>query len=106
MVRGSIENLRAGGQLVLFPEGTRTIDEPINPLRPGVTLIAYLAQVPIQTVLIDSESAYLSKGWPIWRPPQFPVVMRVRLGQRFAPTADHQGLLKRLEAYFVEELAR
>jgi 1-acyl-sn-glycerol-3-phosphate acyltransferase len=106
MIRSCIANLQAGGQLVLFPEGTRTVRKPVNEFRPGVTLIAHMAQVPIQTVIIESESPYLGKGWPIWRTPEFPVVFRARLGQRFAPEADHQGLLKRLEAYFVEELSR
>ncbi len=104
MIRSCVANLKAGGQLVLFPEGTRTIHPPINPFRPGITLIAQMAQVPIQTVLIESASPYLGKGWPIWRTPEFPVVIRARLGQRFAPEADHQGLLKRLEAYFAAEL--
>jgi 1-acyl-sn-glycerol-3-phosphate acyltransferase len=106
MIRSCVTNLKEGGQLVLFPEGTRTIHPPINPFRPGITLIAQMAQVPIQTVLIESESPYLGKGWPIWRTPQFPVVIRVRLGRRFAPESDHQGLLKRLETYFAEELSR
>jgi len=106
MIRSAVANLKAGGQLVLFPEGTRTIQAPINPFRPGITLIAQMAQVPIQTVLIEAESPYLGKGWPIWRTPQFPVVIRARLGQRFAPEADHQGLLKRLEVYFAAELGQ
>jgi 1-acyl-sn-glycerol-3-phosphate acyltransferase len=106
MIRSAVANLQAGGQLVLFPEGTRTIAAPINPFRPGITLIAQMAQVPIQTVLIESTSPYLGKGWPIWRLPEFPVVISARLGRRFAPEADHQGLLKRLEAYFADELSR
>ena len=106
MIRSCVTNLQAGGQLVLFPEGTRTVQPPINPFRPGITLIAHMAGVPIQTVFIESGSPYLRKGWPIWRTPQFPVVFNVRLGQRFAPEADHQGLLKRLEQYFAEELRR
>ena len=65
-----------------------------------------MAQVPIQTVILDSDSPYLGKGWPIWRPPEFPVVIRARLGQRFAPEADHHGLLGRLEVYFTEQLHR
>ena len=104
MIRSAVANLKEGGQLVLFPEGTRTIHAPINPFRPGITLMAQMAQVPIQTVLIEARSPYLGKGWPILRAPAFPVEVRVRLGQRFAPEADHQGLLKRLEAYFAQEL--
>lgn len=104
MIRGCVANLKEGGQLVLFPEGTRTVRAPINRFRPGITLIAYLAQVPIQTVIIEADTPYLGKGWPIWRTPEFPMVIRMRLGQRFAPEADHQGLLERLEAYFAEEL--
>ena len=104
MIRSAVANLKAGGQLVLFPEGTRTVHAPINPFRPGITLIAHMAQVPIQTVIIEADSPYLGKGWPIWRTPEFPVVIRARLGERFAPEADHQGLLKRLEHYFAREL--
>lgn len=106
MVRGAVRNLQNGGQLVLFPEGTRTLVPPINPFLPGMTLIAHMAKVPIQTVIIETESPYLSKGWPIWRPPTFPMVFRVRLGQRFAHEADHKGLLKRIETYFENELRR
>ncbi|WP_156374617.1 lysophospholipid acyltransferase family protein [Pseudorhodoferax sp. Leaf274] len=104
MIRGAVDNLRAGGQLVLFPEGTRTVEPPINPFRPGITLMAHMARVPIQTVFIETSTGYLRKGWPIWRAPQFPMAFTVRLGQRFAPEADHAGLLQRLEHYFAEEL--
>ncbi|MEO8153411.1 MAG: lysophospholipid acyltransferase family protein [Rhizobacter sp.] len=106
MVRSAVRNLQNGGQLVMFPEGTRTITPPINQFLPGMTLIAYMAKVPIQTVIIETESPYLSKGWPIWKPPPFPMVFRVRLGQRFAPEADHKGLLLRIENYFANELRR
>ena len=105
MVRCAVRCLREGGQLVMFPEGTRTVRAPVNAFRPGITLIAHRAQVPIQTVIIETDTPYLRKGWPIWRAPVFPIVMRVRLGVRFAPEADHQALLDRLERYFTRELA-
>lgn len=105
MVRGAVAALQDGGQLVMFPEGTRTTDGVLNVFRPGVTLLAHMAQVPIQTVFITTPSPYLGKGWPIWRAPAFPLVFKVRLGRRFAPEADHAGLLKRLEAYFRDELS-
>ena len=106
MIRGAVASLREGGQLVLFPEGTRTVQQPVNPFRPGITLIAQMAQVPIQTVIIETDSPYLGKGWPIWRTPPVPVRFKARLGERFAPQADHAALLARLESYFASELRR
>jgi 1-acyl-sn-glycerol-3-phosphate acyltransferase len=105
MIRCAEACLREGGQLVMFPEGTRTVRQPINRFRPGITAIAQRAGVPIQTVVIETDSLYLRKGWPIWRAPAFPVVLRVRLGARFAPEGDHHALLDKLERYFLGELA-
>ncbi|SEA06719.1 1-acyl-sn-glycerol-3-phosphate acyltransferases [Variovorax sp. YR216] len=104
MVKLAVEDLRSGGQLVIFPEGTRTVTPPLNAFRPGVTLIAKLAQSPIQTVFIDTDSPYLAKGWPLWRVPPLPIVFRLRLGQRFAPSQDSDALLKQLEQYFRQSM--
>ena len=104
MVRLSVEDLAQGGQLVLFPEGTRTTQQPINAFLPGFTLIAKLAQAPIQTVFIDTDSPYLGKGWPLWRLPPLPIVFTVRLGRRFEPQQDHAALLVEVEAYFAAGL--
>jgi 1-acyl-sn-glycerol-3-phosphate acyltransferase len=106
MVRDAVASLKEGGQLVLFPEGTRTVRMPINDFKPGITLIALLARVPIQTVVIESDSPYLTKGWPLLRPPPGPVVIRLRLGERFGPDGDHRSLLRRLESHFRRELGR
>jgi 1-acyl-sn-glycerol-3-phosphate acyltransferase len=100
MVRLAVEDLKNGGQLVIFPEGTRTVMPPLNAFRPGVTLIAKLAQAPIQTVFIETDSPYLGKGWPLWRVPPLPIVFRLRLGQRFAPQHDSDALLHEIEQYF------
>lgn len=100
MIRLAVNDLKQGGQLVMFPEGTRTTQAPLNTFRPGVTLIAKLARSPIQTVFIDTESPYLGKGWPLWRLPPLPITFTVRLGERFAPQKDTDALLKELEQYF------
>jgi 1-acyl-sn-glycerol-3-phosphate acyltransferase len=104
MVRAAVACLKEGGQLILFPEGTRTVRPPINPFKPGMALIAQLARVPIQTVVIETDSPYLKKGWPLLRPPPAPVVVRLRLGRRFEPQADHRSLSRAIEQYFTEEL--
>ncbi len=103
-IRQSVNRLKEGGQLIMFPEGTRTTRAPINPFRPGCTLIAKLANAPIQTVFIDTDSPYVGKGWPVWRLPPIPIVFSVRIGERFAPMADADAMHKALERYFVEQL--
>ncbi|WP_394468977.1 lysophospholipid acyltransferase family protein [Roseateles sp. DC23W] len=100
LVRLAVQDLRQGGQLVLFPEGTRTTQPPVNSFRGGVCLIAKRAGAPIQTVFIDTSSPYLCKGWPLWRLPPLPIVFTVRLGQRFEPAHDPAAQLRELEAYF------
>ena len=101
MVRMAVADLREGGQLVMFPEGTRTTRQPLNPLRPGFALIAKRADAPIQTVFIDTASPYLGKGWPLWRLPPLPIEFTVRLGRRFAPSSDPAALVEEIERYFV-----
>lgn len=100
LIRLAVQDLQRGGQLVIFPEGTRTTRHPVNPFMPGVPLIAKLAGAPIQAVFIDTDSPYLGKGWPLWRLPPLPIRFSVRLGERFAPEDDTDALLARLETYF------
>lgn len=104
MVRDSVAALREGQVLVLFPEGTRTLAPPVNAFKPGITLIARIARVPIQTVLIQSDSPFLRKGWPLLRAPLRTIRIRVTLGKRFAASDDRLALLRQIEAYFAAEL--
>ncbi len=105
MVKESVEHLRRGAILLLFPEGTRTTRAPINALGASVGLIAKRAAVPVQTLLIETDSPFLSKGWPLFRRPRLPIVYRVRLGKRFAPSADVSAFTAQLDAYYRRELA-
>jgi 1-acyl-sn-glycerol-3-phosphate acyltransferase len=104
LVKCAVDDLNAGGQLVIFPEGTRTVVHPVNRFRPGVTLIAKRAGAPIQTVFIDTDSPYLGKGWPLWRLPPLPIAYRVRLGRRFAPSRDVNACLAEIERYMAENV--
>lgn len=106
MVRRAAASLRAGENLLAFPEGTRTTGTGVNPLRGGFALSAKQARAPVQTVFIETNSAFLGKGWPLLRKPDFPLVYRARLGQRFQVDGDVQAFLTRLEAYYRQELRR
>ncbi|MFT4103477.1 MAG: lysophospholipid acyltransferase family protein [Burkholderiaceae bacterium] len=85
MVRASVEAVGEGRQLLIFPEGTRSVRQPIGPLTGAFSLIARRAGAPVQTVIIDTNTRFLGKGWPLWRLPEFPLRYRARLGPRFEP---------------------
>jgi 1-acyl-sn-glycerol-3-phosphate acyltransferase len=104
MVKESVAHLLEGGVLLLFPEGTRTTRAPINSLVASVGLIAKHANVPVQTLVIETDSPYLSKGWPLFRRPTLPITYRVRLGKRFAPPADVAAFTVELDRYYRREL--
>jgi len=100
----AVENLRSGSQLLLFPEGTRTTRAPINRLKGGAALVSKRSGVPIQTVLIETTSPFLSKGWPLHRIPPLPICYRVRLGRRFMPKDNLRETIAEMEAYLASEL--
>jgi 1-acyl-sn-glycerol-3-phosphate acyltransferase len=104
MVKESVAHLREGGVLLLFPEGTRTTRNPINPLVGSVGLIAKHANVPVQTLVIETDSPFLSKGWPLFKRPTLPIVYRVRLGKRFEPPSDVAAFTAELDRYYRQEL--
>jgi 1-acyl-sn-glycerol-3-phosphate acyltransferase len=106
MVILASRDFECGSHLLLFPEGTRTTTCPVNPLTAGIGVIARHAQVPVQTVLIETDSKYLSKGWPLFRKPPMPLHYRVRLGKRFDPPQNTPQFMAELEHYFAHELVR
>ncbi len=106
MIRSAVATLRAGQHVIFFPEGTRTVQAPVNAFRTGFAPIAQRAGVLVQTVIIETDTRYMRKGWPLLRRPEFPLVYRVRLGQRFAPRDDSQALVAEVETYFRAELGR
>ena len=105
MVKESVAHLREGGTLLLFPEGTRTVREPINSLVGSVGLISKHAGAPVQTLIVETDSPFLSKGWPLFKRPTLPVTYKVRLGTRFDPPSDVAAFTAELERYFRKELA-
>jgi len=104
MVRQATRELRAGHPLLVFPEGTRTRRGPVNDFRGGFALVAKRAGAPVQTVFIETDNPFLSKGWPSFKRPRFPLVYRVRLGERFRVTGDVKTFLRALEDYYRREL--
>lgn len=104
MVRQAAEAVAAGQTLLVFPEGTRTVNPPFNELKAGAALIAKRARAPLQLVVLETNSRYLTKGWPIWRPPVFPLVYRARLSDRLPCSAPVPRTMASLQQTLHKEL--
>ncbi len=110
MIRSACQSLDEGGQLLLFPEGTRTRPDArwINPLKGGCSIIATRAQVPVYPIFIRSNTRFLQKGWPLWKRPVFPIDITFDLGEPLVsePGETPQEFNLRLAAAYDQELAR
>ena len=106
LIRHGIEKIQAEENLLIFPEGTRTATQAINSFKNGFALIAKKTGAPIQTVFIEREGLFLSKGISLLSFARPPFRFRLHLGQLFhaAPDESPQQLSARLERYFREHL--
>ena len=105
LIRQSVGELHAGHQLLAFPEGTRTRAAPVNAFKGGFALMAKKSGAAVQTVFIETNSAFLCKGWPLLKKPDFPLIYRARLGMRFTAESDLKAFVSKLKNYYREELS-
>jgi len=106
LVRSGIEKIRGGENILIFPEGTRTRNQPVNAFKKGFALISAKVNAPIQTVLIEREGLYLSKQCSLFKAARLPVRYRVRLGEVLRPEEGEraQELSLRVEQYFRDRI--
>ena len=79
------DTLNAGFNLVIFPEGTRSV--PGKPLhfRRGFAHVAILTGASLQPVLITCKPITLVKGEPYYRIPETRPVFRIEVGEEVDP---------------------
>ncbi len=70
-IKASMKILRGGEAMLIFPEGRRVKDGKKEKAKPGVSMIAHLAKVPVVPVNISGEYKWLHKitvtyGKPIY----------------------------------------
>ena len=62
LLRKSINILKSGASMGIFPEGTRCRNGKMNPFKKGAFVIANMTQVPIIPITIDGSYDILPKG--------------------------------------------
>lgn len=105
MLRSAAAFAHRGRHLLVFPEGTRTTHQPVNEIKPGAALIAKRAKLPLQTIVIKTNSPYLSKGWSLLRPPLFPLVYTATLGIQLASAGKSGDTALALQRYYEQQMA-
>lgn len=64
-IKRVLKALKEERGLILFPEGTRTLDGRLQPARPGVGFMACKTQVPVVPVRIFGSFEAFGKGGPL-----------------------------------------
>lgn len=101
LVREAVSALSEGCNLVIFPEGTRSIGR-LNRFRPGFALIATRCLCPVQTVHLYYEPALLSKGALLRDLPRRRPLISIHPGRQIRPIPDlrAEDFMREVEAYF------
>jgi 1-acyl-sn-glycerol-3-phosphate acyltransferase len=64
MMQDCEEAIREGNSIMMFPEGTRTLDGEIRPFKTGAFMLALKTRTPIIPIVIDGSIKVLpKKGW-------------------------------------------
>jgi len=77
-----IATLKAGNNLIVFPEGTRTVAGRPLALHRGFANIAILAEADLQLIRMECTPPILHKGNPWWKVPPTRSRFRMEVGDR------------------------
>jgi 1-acyl-sn-glycerol-3-phosphate acyltransferase len=95
--------LQSGGNLILYPEGTRSPDGEMRNFKSGVGLFALELGVPVVPAYIDGTHEILPKGKSFPRSGS----VTVRFGEALQPARlGSEGLHRDQRRYFVEQLTQ
>lgn len=114
LIEACRRSLDEGGNIIVFPEGTRSRPGVMPRFHRGFANIATLTQVEILPVVITCDPPTLTKGERWWVVPATRPTFRVVVGEcldadgymtdRYR-SMDSRRLVARMEAYYAERLA-
>ena len=78
MMRACEEHLRAGSSVMLFPEGTRSMDGELKAFRSGAFRLAVQGEVPVLPIVVEgTRDALPKKGWVFRNGRRLEILVRV-----------------------------
>jgi 1-acyl-sn-glycerol-3-phosphate acyltransferase len=93
--RGGAEALRQGRQVVIFPEGTRSVPGTVGALQPGIAALASRSGQAVIPVATDSGLCWSRKAFV-----KRPGVITIAIGAPIPPDLPREELMRRLRDAF------
>jgi 1-acyl-sn-glycerol-3-phosphate acyltransferase len=108
MIKETRRVVSQGGNMIIFPEGTRTREGELEPFLDGFALAAIKGGATVRTIFIECTSRFLGKTISFKSPLQFPIHFRVSIGKVFqpAPNESARDFSQTLEKYYRQSLIR
>jgi 1-acyl-sn-glycerol-3-phosphate acyltransferase len=82
LLQACVDSLKAGNNLIVFPEGTRTVAGRRPKLHRGFAAIALMAEADLQLIRITVDPPLLHKGNPWWNVPASRTKFKMDVGER------------------------
>jgi 1-acyl-sn-glycerol-3-phosphate acyltransferase len=98
------ERLKEGHSLVVFPEGTRSVDGTVGQFKPGSLKIAMKARVPIVPVTINGSMHIMPKGTSLIKSAIVEVVISPPLILDELPGMDSNDITEKVRGIIIGNL--
>jgi 1-acyl-sn-glycerol-3-phosphate acyltransferase len=92
----TIETLKAGNSIVIFPEGTRSEDGTIGPFKKGGLLLSVRSGAPLVPVTLLGTGNIIKKGSGIIKPGRIQIVISPPLSSQAVKEDKEENVLRTL----------
>jgi 1-acyl-sn-glycerol-3-phosphate acyltransferase len=101
-----VTSLAAGRSFLVFPEGTRSREGRLQPLKKGAFVMAIKAQVPIVPISISGSSKIMRKGSFAIRPGRVRITIHDEIATRGCCVENRSEIMERTRRAILSGLAR
>jgi 1-acyl-sn-glycerol-3-phosphate acyltransferase len=92
-LKETLKRLKRGEIVLLFPEGTRSADGELQPLKPGFSALVDRANVPIVPIALDGAHAAFPRDAKLPRPAKIALVVGEPIPAATARAMDDRDLV-------------
>ncbi len=92
----TIEQLKAGNSIVIFPEGTRSADGTIGPFKKGGPLLSVRSGSPLVPVTLIGTGSIIKKGSGVINPGRIQIIISPPLSSQEVKEEKEENVLRNL----------